>query len=97
MHADWCPACQKMEPTYLDLQAELTTDKLLFFRFDLTDDQTKKQSLIKAGELGITKVLSDIRGTGFLVIIDAQTKEKLKVFTNSDNKETIVGYIENKR
>lgn len=52
IRADWCTACQQLEPTMMGLMQEYGA-KLDFVILDVTTDETTAQSAAKAKSLGL--------------------------------------------
>ncbi len=52
--AEWCSACQKVDPIMQDLMKEYGS-KINFVMLDVTNDETTAQAAAKAKSLGLTK------------------------------------------
>lgn len=52
LHADWCGACKKIEPTIAELKAQYG-DRLNFVELDVTNEETTAQAAKTAQKLGI--------------------------------------------
>src|SRR6266851_1151073 len=52
IRADWCSACQKLEPTMMELKSQYG-DRIDFVMLDVTDDSKAAQSAAKACKLGL--------------------------------------------
>jgi thiol-disulfide isomerase/thioredoxin len=52
--AEWCSACQKVEPIMMDLMKEYG-DRINFVILDVTNDETTAQAAAKAKSFGLTK------------------------------------------
>lgn len=52
IRADWCTACQKLEPTMMELMKEYD-GKLNFVVLDVTNDETTAAAKAKAESLGL--------------------------------------------
>lgn len=53
IRADWCSACQQLEPTMMGLMQEYG-GKLDFVMLDVTNDETTAQAAAKAKSLGLS-------------------------------------------
>lgn len=90
-YADWCGSCKILEPE-LDaarIDSELDTDAILFVRLDLTDATTSYQAELLANQLDLGGLYTENGGaTGYMVLVDAETKEVIsRVTTSSDSTE----------
>ena len=84
-YADWCGSCKALDPKVSEARknAELDTQDVLFVTLDLTDDVTKYQSSLMATSLGINDVYESNAGkTGFMLLLDAESGEKISLLTN---------------
>jgi thiol:disulfide interchange protein len=85
-HADWCGTCKLMGPLFEELSGSaLNKQDVLFYQFDFTDKSTQHQSRLMASALGVTGVLSTNTGTGFILLVDVQTKKVLDKITREDD------------
>jgi thiol-disulfide isomerase/thioredoxin len=80
-HADYCGACKKISPSVMELADQLKDQPVEFIKFDFTSDESKSQAKVKAEKLGLEKVLSGNNGTGFVVLVNADTKEEVGKLT----------------
>lgn len=74
-HADWCGSCKTIAPTHNELISKFSSEDVLFITFDKTDEATSNQSMLLAQALGIDEVYKSNEKTGFILLIDPQTKE----------------------
>ncbi|AFM06011.1 Thioredoxin [Bernardetia litoralis DSM 6794] len=88
-HADWCPYCVKLSDKIESIKADVDLSNVEFIEFDFTDKKTKKATEAFASEKNVQTVLENNQGTGFLVLIDAETKEELVKITGKDSEKTI--------
>jgi thiol-disulfide isomerase/thioredoxin len=91
-YADWCPVCKILSPKIEQVRTQDTLDKedILFVTFDLTDKRRIHQSILLAQGLGIGAFLkAQGSGTGYLAILDAETKEEKFRFNGSATEEEI--------
>ncbi len=54
IRADWCSACQKLEPSMMELMKQYG-GKLNFVMLDVTNDETTAKAAAKAKSLGLTR------------------------------------------
>jgi len=85
-HADWCRVCRAMGPAFEDLENKLDGSRVLFVKLDFTNNLTKAQANMLGAELGITPVMNDYkRKTGFILLIDPNSKKVLDKLTVKDD------------
>ena len=78
MYADWCASCKILDPKLKAVQPEFERGKILFVRFDLTNDATKHQAGLLAQALGVGELYEKNAGkTGYLAIIDRASGESI--------------------
>jgi thiol-disulfide isomerase/thioredoxin len=58
IRADWCSACQKLEPTMMELRKQYG-DKLNFVMLDVSSDEKVAESAATARRLGIGRFFQD--------------------------------------
>jgi len=73
--ADWCAVCKAMAPSFVDVKKMYEEENILFVQFDKTNRTTSHQARLLAQSLGIEKAYSDHSNTGFILLIDANSKE----------------------
>lgn len=84
-YADWCGSCKALDPkiTQAREEAKLDEQDVLFVRLDLTDDTTKHQAAMMAAIMGISDLYESNAGkTGFMLLIDTESGEKLEQLTS---------------
>jgi len=81
-HADYCGACKKLKPELVALQPKLEGKSVEWVMFDFTSNETKAKSMEKATELGLSDIYKDNQATGFVLIVDAESKEKVAKLTS---------------
>ena len=81
-HADYCSACKKLKPEVMALQPKLEGKNIEWVRFDFTSNETKDASKKKAQELGLAKLYADNQATGFVLVVDADSKETIAKLTS---------------
>jgi len=95
-YADWCNSCKVLDPELAKAREEsnLDTESVLFVRLDLTDETTSLQSHFLASQLGIGEFYAENAGsTGFLLLVDAETKEVLTRITKTSDADEITNVI----
>lgn len=96
-YADWCGSCKTLDPkiTQARKEANLDTQDVLFITLDLTDEIAKHQSALMAATLGISDVFEANAGkTGFMLLLDADTGEKLAQLTKKYEPAEIANKIQ---
>jgi thiol-disulfide isomerase/thioredoxin len=84
IRADWCAACQKLEPTFKELMAEYK-DRLNFVVLDVTTDEKVAQSARTARELGIGKFFeANKKNTSTVIVLGEKNKISFKTIHNYD-------------
>lgn len=84
-HADWCGSCRAMGPVLRDLQNKMDGKPILFSTLDRTNQSTSHQAQMLASALGIQKTYATTPGTGFLLVLDANSKEVLARLTKKQS------------
>ncbi len=82
-HADWCGSCKAMGPVMEDLTNKLDGKPVLFVSLDFTNNLTRHQANLMANGLGIGEIVKNNNGTGFLLVVDSNTKEVKARLTKS--------------
>ncbi len=96
MHADWCGTCKALGPkiTQAREKDKLDSKNLLFVKLDLTDETTTHQAAMMAAALGISELYESNAGkTGFMLLINAETGEKIARITNNLDAKSISEHI----
>lgn len=84
IRADWCEACQKLEPTFNELK-EQYKDRLNFVVLDVTTDEKVAESAKTAQELGISKFFSaNKKNTSTVIVFGEKNKISFKTTHNYD-------------
>lgn len=84
-HANWCGSCKALGPVLEDLTDKLDGKSVLFTQLDFTNNTSKHQTHLLASALGIKDVVEKNSGTGFLLVIDSQTKAVKAKLTKSQS------------
>jgi len=74
-HADWCGSCKTIGSALIDLSNKLDGQPILFTKLNFTNNTTRHQANLLASALGIEKVVAENNSTGFMLVIDAETKQ----------------------
>jgi hypothetical protein len=86
--ADWCSNCRVLGPKAMKVIPEYVPKGVIPVELDMTNDETTKKSLMVAKKMGLTKIVEGNDGTGFAVLVDPKTKNKLgKVTSNMTEDE----------
>lgn len=84
IRADWCSACQKLEPTMMELKSQYK-DRIDFVMLDVTDDQKAAQSAAKARKLGLASFFeANKRKTSTVVVLSPSHKIVFQTMQNFD-------------
>ena len=95
-HADWCGGCKAMGPVFTDLQNHFDGTPVLFVVLDFTNKTSKHHSKMMAAGLGLKEVMMENKGTGFILLVDANTKKVVKKLSSSDSMKTMAMAIKEK-
>ena len=91
-YADWCSSCKVLEPQ-LDqarTDSDLDNQSIVFVTLDLTDETTSHQAKLLAQSLGLGDVYAANEGTtGFMLLVDAETKHVVTRLTKELTAEVI--------
>lgn len=89
-YADWCGSCKALDPKLNQVKRDFQGQPVLFTRFDLTDDFTNDQSARYAALLGLENYYRENDGkTGYMLLIDAQSKKLFGKITKLNSTEEI--------
>ena len=97
-YADWCGSCRVIDPAIAKArgQSDLDNKPVLFVRLDLTDATKRNQSRLMAHALGLSDFYEKNAGkTGFMVLVDAETKTILSTITKASDAKAITTQITN--
>ena len=84
IRADWCSACQKLEPTMSALISQYK-DRLNFVMLDVTTDEKTGESAKTARELGISKFFeANKKNTSTVIVLGEKNKILFKTMHNFD-------------
>ncbi len=97
MYADWCGSCKALDPKISQAREEANLDQqdILFVRWDLTDEVTSHQAKMMAAVLGLSDLYEANAGkTGFMLLVDADSGEKLAQLTTKHEAAEIATKIQ---
>jgi len=83
-HADWCGSCKALSPMLKELNEKLSGKNTKYIELNLTDESTTKLAKSIVENLGISP-LAEKQKTGFVAIIDANSKEILGKLTKTQS------------
>jgi len=84
IRADWCTACQKIEPTMNELMTEYK-DRLNFVILDVTTDEKTAEAAKTAHALGISKLFeANKKKTSTVIVLGEKNKVLFKTTYNYD-------------
>jgi len=96
-HADWCGSCKALSPLLKELNGQLAGKKTKYVELDLTDDNTKSKATSMAAQLGISHLLAEKQKTGYVAIIDADSKKVLGKLTKTQSAnemyQAVIGHL----
>ncbi len=95
-YADWCGSCKVLDPAIEKARgkSDLDNESVLFVTLDLTDATTRHQSELLANSLGLSELYAKNEGaTGFMLLIDAETKEVVTRLTKKADANAITAEI----
>ncbi len=84
IRAEWCSACQKLEPTMMELKSQYK-GRIDFVMLDVTDDEKTAQSAAVARKLGLGKFFeANKKKTSTVVVFSASHKIVFQTMQNFD-------------
>ncbi len=92
--ADYCSACKAIAPKVMTLQENLDAKDVEFVKFDFSNDESKAKTKKVAKKLGLNDVLASNNGTGFIVLVDANSKDEKAVLTTKQSAEEMLTVVE---
>lgn len=84
-HADWCGSCKKMGTVFEDLRNKYDGRSVLFVTLDLTNGTTRSQAEFMAAALGFGNVFEKNAGTGFILLLDGDSRQQVAKLTADQN------------
>lgn len=94
-HADYCGACKKLKPNVMELQTRTEGESVEWVKFDFTSAESKAKSEKLATELGVADLYQENQATGFVLLVDADTKEKVGQLTSKQSSDEMYQTIKN--
>ncbi|HEV8371463.1 MAG TPA: thioredoxin domain-containing protein [Pyrinomonadaceae bacterium] len=84
IRADWCTACQQLEPTMMELMNQYK-DRIDFVMLDVTDDQKTAKAGADARKLGIGKFfVANKKNTSTVIVLSPAHKILFHTAKNFD-------------
>jgi thiol-disulfide isomerase/thioredoxin len=94
IRAEWCSACQKLEPTMMELQSQYK-DRIDFVMLDVSDDEKTTQSAETARKLGLGKFFeANKQKTSTVVVLSPAHKIVFQTKQNFDRAAYIQAFDE---
>lgn len=94
-HADYCGACKKLKPNVMELQTKTEGESVEWVSFDFTSAESKEKSKELATELGVADLYKENQATGFVLLVNADTKEKVGKLTSKQSSDEMYQTIQN--
>ncbi len=92
IRADWCSACQKLEPTMMELKSQYG-DRIDFVMLDVTDDSKAAQSAAKARRLGLGNFFeANKQKTSTVVVLSPSRKIVFQTMHNYDREAYVKAF-----
>lgn len=94
IRAEWCSACQKLEPTMMELKNQYG-DRIDFVVLDVTNDETTARAAGEARKLGLAKFFEDNKQrTSTVVVLNSSGKIVFKTVQNFDRDAYVKAFDE---
>lgn len=88
--ADTCASCKVLDPKIHAVKKEFVEQPILFATFDHSNDATKLQAAMLATGLGVGDIYkAQEKASGFLILVDAKTKQPVGKLTRDMSEEDI--------
>ncbi len=94
-HADYCGACKRLKPNVMELQTKTEGEPVEWVKFDFTSAESKAKSEKLASELGVADIYKDNQATGFVLLVDADTKETVGKLTSRQSSDDMYKIVKN--
>jgi len=92
--ADTCASCKVLDPKIQAVKGEFVEEPILFATFDHSNDGTKAQAAMLAAALGVGDIYAaQEKASGFLVLVDAKTKQPVGKLTRDMSEDDIKAEI----
>lgn len=96
-YADWCGSCKILDPKLTEVKARhaLEDKSVLFLKLDFTDETTTSQAELLVNAIGMNEVYAEYGDkTGFMLLIDADTKKVISRVSKRMKNSEIAGRIQ---
>jgi hypothetical protein len=88
--ADTCASCKVLDPKIHAVKGEFVEQPILFATFDHSNNATKAQAAMLAATVGVGDVYkAQEKASGFLILVDAKTKQPIGKLTRDMSEENI--------
>lgn len=84
--AEWCPYCKNVEPVMMKLMKDYG-EKMKFVVFDVTNDETTRESMMKAEKLGLSEFFKENKRKTSAVAVLKDKKVVYKTFNNTKRED----------
>ena len=91
IRADWCTACQQLEPTMMGLMQEYG-NKLDFVMLDVSNEATTAQAATKAKSLGLSRYFEANKKNTSTVAIFKGRKSVFKTMKNFNKADYVAAF-----
>lgn len=95
-HADWCGSCKKMGSAFEDLRNKFDGRPVLFVELDRTNLSSSHQAALLASALRLGEVFDQHAGTGFILLLDGDSREIVAKLTADKTMKEMAAEIEAK-
>ena len=92
-HADDCAGSKSMAPKVKSLQNKLKGKSVEFVKFDFSNPASVEKTQDLADKLGLNRVLASNEGTGFVVLVDAKSKQEKAILTTKQSLDEMLASI----
>jgi thiol-disulfide isomerase/thioredoxin len=94
IRADWCSACQKLEPTMMQLMSQYK-DSIDFVVLDVSDDEKSQKAATDARKLGLAKFFAaNKKKTSTVVVLSPSRKILFQTMQNFDREVYVKAFDE---
>ena len=94
-HSDYCGACKALKTNVMELQTKLEDEPVEWVKFDFTSQDTKAKSEALAKELGVADLYKENQSTGYVLLVDADTKEQVGKLTSRQSGKDMYETLKN--
>ncbi len=92
IRADWCSACQKLEPKMAELR-EQYKDRINFVILDVTTDESTRAAAVTARKHGLAKFFAaNKKKTSTVVVLNSKNKILFKTDHNADREAYVKAF-----